>query len=83
MKISQYFQPTHSIQQIQAYLNGIIEKQRIGIVQNGTSLRIVLYLINNDKISIPIFKKETINNSFNYNNYNIQQNIPKTNNYMQ
>ena len=82
-KISKYFQPTHTVEQIQGYLNGIIEKQRIGIVQNGTSLRIVLYLINNDKISIPIFKKETINNSFNYNNYNIQQNIPKTNNYMQ
>ena len=82
-KISKYFQPTHTVEQIQGYLNGIIEKQRIGIVQNGTSLRIVLYLINNDKISIPIFKKETINNSFKYNNYNIQQNIPKTNNYMQ
>ena len=82
-KISKYFQPTHTVEQIQGYLNGIIEKQRIGIVQNGTSLSIVLYLINNDKISIPILKKEPINNSFSYNNYNILQNFPITNNYMQ
>ena len=82
-KISKYFQPTHTVDQIQGYLNGIIEKQRIGIVHSGTSLNIVLYLINNDKISIPLFNIDTINNAFNYNNYNIQQNIPITNNNMQ
>ena len=70
IKLSKYFQPTHKIDQIQCYLNGIIEKQRIGIFQNGTSLSLILFLINNDKISIPLIKKIENNNAYNYNNYN-------------
>ena len=69
IKISKYFQPTHTIDQIQGYLNGIIEKQRVGIVQNGTAISLILYLINKDQISIPLIKKS--DNLYNYNNYNI------------
>ena len=77
-RLSRYFQPTHSIEQIQGYLNGIIGKQRVGFVQNGDALSIVLYLINKDIISIPLIRKETNTNSFDYNNYthyNITQNF--------
>ena len=66
LRISQYFQPTHSIEQIQAYLNGIIEKQKIGINQADEALSLNLYLINNDQISIPLLKK--LDNSI-YTNY--------------
>ena len=55
--ISRYFQPNHSIEQIQTYLNGIIEKQKIGINQADKALSLNLYLINNDQISIPLLKK--------------------------
>ena len=65
LKISRYFQSIHSVEQIQKYLNGIIEKQRVSISQNGTIVMIILYLINNDKINIPL---QNITN-----NYNIQQ----------
>ena len=73
IKISRYFQPTHTIEQIQGYLNGIIERQRVGIEQNGVAISLVLYLINNDKISIPLLKKS--DNLIDINNYN----IPSTN----
>ncbi len=79
-RLSRYFQPTHSIEQIQGYLNGIIGKQRVGFVQNGDALSIVLYLINKDIISIPLIRKEI--NSYGYNNYtnyNIEQNIQTSN----
>ena len=57
LRISRYFQPNHSIEQIQTYLNGIIEKQKIGINQADEALSLNLYLINNDQISIPLLKK--------------------------
>ena len=69
IKLSKYFQPNHKISQIQSYFNGIIENQRIGIFQNGKSLNLILFLINNDKISIPLIKKIDNNNADNYNNY--------------
>ena len=65
LRISRYFQSTHSVEQIQKYLNGIIEKQRVSISQNGNIVTIILYLVNNDKINIPLQQIK--------NNYNIQQ----------
>ena len=53
------------------YLNGIIEKQRVGISQSGNILYIILYLINKDTIKIPL--KPSMSN---YNNYNIKQAAP-------
>ena len=49
MNLTKYFQPNHDVAQIQKYINGIIEKQRIGIDQRFSTLNLVLYLINNDK----------------------------------
>ena len=68
IKLSKYFQVTHTLEQIQKYLNGIIEKQRVGISKIGNSLSIILYLINNDKINIPLSKLGTNNivGTFNY-----------------
>ena len=71
IKLSRYFQPNHTIDKIQVYLNGIIENQRIGIFQNGNSLNLILFLINNDKISIPLIKKIDNNNVYYTNNNNI------------
>ena len=64
LSISKYFQPTHTIEQIQLYLNGIIEKQRIAIKQADEALSINLFLINNDQISIPLLKK-IVNTGYN------------------
>ena len=57
MNISKYFQPNHTIYQIQQYINGIIEKQKIDINQGEEAISMILYLINNDQISIPLLKK--------------------------
>jgi hypothetical protein len=62
IKLSKYFQITHTLEQIQKYLNGIIEKQRVGISKTGNILSLILYLINNDKINIPLTKIEINNN---------------------
>jgi len=60
IKLSKYFQVTHTLEQIQKYLNGIIEKQRVGISKVGNALSIILYLINNDKINIPLTKTNIV-----------------------
>ena len=82
VKISQYFQPTHSIQQIQAYLNGIIEKQRIGINQADEALSINLHLINNDQISIPLLKKLDLSKFTNYPYVRYNSMTERNNQYM-
>ena len=86
IKLSKYFQPNHTVEQIQGYLNGLIEKQRVGITQNNSQLNIILYLMNKDQIKIPLDKK-VFNNTINYKITNIiikifkkpQINIYKTN----
>ena len=78
-KLSRYFQPNHNVEQIQGYLNGIIEKQRVGISQNESAISIILYLINKDQISIPLIKKEA---NYNYNNYS-GFNMNPSNQYIQ
>ena len=62
LKISRYFNNTKNVENVQKYLNGIIEKQRVGIFPEGYVVKIVLYLINNDKVYIPL-TKNTINNT--------------------
>ena len=69
IKLSKYFQPTHSIEQIQLYLNSIIEKQKIGINQGVDALSFNLYLINNDQISIPLLKRLNLGFSYPYVRY--------------
>ena len=54
LRLSRYFSSTNSVEQVQLYLNGIIEKQRIGIFPKDNAINIVLYLINQDKIYIPL-----------------------------
>ena len=71
LNLSKYFKTTRSVAQVQQYLNGIIEKQRVGISQSGNILYIILYLINKDTIKIPL--KPSMSN---YNNYNIKQAAP-------
>ena len=66
LKISKYFQPNHTLEQIQLYLNGIIEMQKISINQADEALSINLFLINNDQISIPLLKKFEISAYTNY-----------------
>ena len=68
-KLSNYFNSTKSVAQVQKYVNGIIEKQRVGIFEEGNILRLVLYLINNDKIIIPLNKtisQVNLNNNYVY-----------------
>ena len=79
IKLSKYFQVTHTLEQIQKYLNGIIEKQRVGISKIGSALSIILYLINNDKINIPLTKTGANNlvGTFNY------QGRPSNNQFVQ
>ena len=79
IKLSKYFQVTHTLEQIQKYLNGIIEKQRVGISKTGNVLSLILYLINNDKINIPL-SKIGINNVGGTSNY---QSRPSTNQFAQ
>ena len=88
-KLSRYFNNTKSVEQVQKYINGIIEKQRVGIFEDGKTIKLVLYLINNDKIVIPLTKNIPTSNLNNYYDYeklfsqNQQNNIimPTTTNY--
>ena len=68
LNLSKYFKTTRSVDQVQQYLNGIVEKQRVEIYQDSICIKIILHLINNDKITIPLTKK-LINPNNNY--YNI------------
>ena len=71
MKISRHFLPTHTIEQIQSYLNSIIEKQMIGIKEGPDALSFILNLVNNDQISIPLLKKMNYDiNNFPFVKYN-------------
>ena len=67
LNLSKYFKTTRSVDQVQQYLNGIVEKQRVEIYQDDKCIKIILHLINNDKISIPL--KKHIINTINTNNY--------------
>jgi len=60
MKLSQYFQPTHTLEKIQEYTNNIIQGEKIGITQSNKILYLILFLINNDKISIPLLEKNDL-----------------------
>jgi len=76
LRLSRYFSSTNSVEQVQLYLNGIIEKQRIGIFPKDNAINIVLYLINQDKIYIPL--SLNINDFYNNSNQyfqNQQENI--------
>ena len=93
LRLSRYFNSTRSVEQIQIYLNGIIEKQRVGVFPEENSINIVLYLINQDKIYIPLTQKLSNDNNFynigdqylkNQKNNIITQtlpNYPQSNNY--
>ena len=85
LKISQYFKPEYTIEQVQLYINGIMEKQKIGISPGDEAVTLNLYLINRDLISIPLLKKTTNNINFtNYNNFSYAgyNNISQPNQYM-
>ena len=85
LKISQYFKPEHTTEQVQLYINGIMEKQKIGISPGDEAITLNLYLINRDLISIPLLKKTTNNINFtNYNNFSYAgyNNISQPNQYM-
>ena len=69
LKLSKYFKTTRSVDQVQQYLNGIVEKQRVEIYQDNVCIKIILHLINNDNITIPLTKKLIKNENNNY--YNI------------
>ena len=74
LNLSKYFKTTKSVAQVQQYLNGIIEKQRVEIYQDDVCIKVILHLINNDRINIPLKKIMTANNYYN---------IPNTsNNYI-
>ena len=74
LNLSKYFKTTKSVAQVQQYLNGIIEKQRVEIYQDDVCIKVILHLINNDRINIPLKKIMTTNNYYN---------IPNTsNNYI-
>ena len=76
LNISKYFNTTNSVEQIQKYLNGIIEKQRVEIYQDNICIKIILHLINNDRINIPLNKKiVNTNNYYNIPNQYIEQQI--------
>ena len=93
LRLSRYFNSTRSVEQIQIYLNGIIEKQRVGVFPEENSINIVLYLINQDKIYIPLTQKLSNDKNFynigdqylkNQKNNIITQtlpNYPQSNNY--
>jgi hypothetical protein len=67
LNLSKYFKTTRSVDQVQQYLNGIVEKQRVEIYQDDKCIKVILHLINSDKISIPL--KKQIINTINTNNY--------------
>ena len=62
--ISQYFNSISSIEQVQAYLNGIIESQRVEISQDDSGVKVILHLINNDNIVITLTDKSDVSSSF-------------------
>ena len=64
LNLSKYFKTTRSVDQVQQYLNGIIEKQRVEIYQDDICIKVILHLINNDKISIPLKQKIISNNNY-------------------
>jgi hypothetical protein len=66
LNLSKYFKTTRSVDQVQQYLNGIVEKQRVEIYQDDKCIKVILHLINNDRISIPL-KKQIINTNNYYN----------------
>ena len=77
LNLSKYFKTTRSVDQVQQYLNGIVEKQRVEIYQDDKCIKVILHLINNDRISIPL-KKQIINTNNYYNltnNYTTSPNI--------
>ena len=76
LKLSKYFKTTRSVDQVQQYLNGIVEKQRVEIYQDNTCIKVILLLINNDKITIPLTKKLINPNNNYYNIPNISTQIP-------
>ena len=80
LNLSKYFKTTRSVDQVQQYLNGIVEKQRVEIYQDNVCIKIILHLINNDKINIPLTKKLINQNTNYYNIPNITNQIP--NEYM-
>ena len=71
MNISQYFKDIKNVEQIQKYINKIIEKQSVEISQNDNNVKLIIYLINNDNIIIPLAKKTIVKN----NNENSKKNI--------
>ena len=75
LKISRYFQPNHTLEEIQLYLNEIIEKQKIGINQTYQALSIIFFLINNDQITIPLPKRFEINYFPKFNENVINKNL--------
>ena len=79
LNLSHYFQTTRSVDQVQQYLNGIVEKQRVEIYQDSTCIKIILHLINKDKIIIPL-TKQIKNYKNNY--YNIQNMSNISNQYI-
>jgi len=72
-KISRYFRPNYTIEQIQLYLNGILELQKIEINQGDEAITLNLYLINNDHIPIPLLKKIDNIGMYNYSNKNAKE----------
>jgi len=68
LNLSKYFKTTKSVAQVQQYLNGIIEKQRVEIYQDDVCIKVILHLINNDRINIPLKKIMTANNYYNIQN---------------
>jgi hypothetical protein len=68
LNLSKYFKTTKSVAQVQQYLNGIIEKQRVEIYQDDVCVKVILHLINNDRISIPLKKIINANNYYNISN---------------
>ena len=80
MQISHYFSSVKSIEQVQNYLNGIIERQRIEISQNEYGFEVILHLINNDNINIPLTKRIFSTNSYGnmFNRYNILNPVNST-----
>ena len=65
LNLSKYFKTTRSVDQVQQYLNGIVEKQRVEVYQDNICIKIILHLINNDKIILPLTKR-LINQNTNY-----------------
>ena len=79
-KMSKYFKPTHTLDQIYDYLNGIVDKQRFSIFVSDNKLNIIFHLINKDNIVIPLTKINLNAPQIINQNYNIQQSVllPKT-----